>query len=424
MTSDLSMVNEALDPSEPLNLTPLPIEADTWRAAKDVPMSFRLILQLATRLQIGSITLVLPDGRAFRRDGVEPGPNGILLIRNYRFGPRVMKGGNIAFGESYIDGDWDSPDPSSLVEMLSRNSKYIEDVMRSKGFYRLFQRVVHLLNRNTKSGSKRNIHAHYDLGNEFYSQWLDPSMTYSSARFEKPGEDLTHAQLNKYRSLARNIGLQQGHEVLEIGCGWGGFAEFAAGEVGCKVTGITISKEQLEFAQKRIFEKGLNEKVELRFQDYRDVDEKFDRIASIEMFEAVGEEYWPSYFQKVRDSLKDGGVAGLQIITISDDFFDNYRRGTDFIQRYVFPGGMLPSISALKSQVSNVGLVWDRADAFGQDYAATLGAWRDKFIAKWPVIKNMGFDDRFQRLWKCYLSYCEGGFRSGSIDVMQISLRR
>jgi cyclopropane-fatty-acyl-phospholipid synthase len=425
MTYDhLVSTTTAADPAPKLPLERLRIEGDTWRTLKAVPMSFRLALQVLSRLEIGRLTIVLPDGRALETGGRQPGPDAVLIVRDYRFATRALKGGNCGFAESYIDGDWDSPDPSTLIEVLALNTLHLQGVMQSKGFYRLFQRVVHLVNRNTKAGSRRNIHAHYDLGNEFYSLWLDPTMTYSSARFDGASQDLSSAQLNKYRALAKSMNLSDNHSVLEIGCGWGGFAEFAASEVGCKVTGITISKEQLDFAKERIFKKGLNEKVELRFQDYRDVSDKFDRVASIEMFEAVGEEYWPTFFHKLRDSLTEGGRAGLQIITIRDEMFEQYRRGTDFIQRYIFPGGMLPSPEVLRDQITKAGLLWSGNVAFGRDYAQTLGSWRDRFISVWPQIEKLGFDQRFQRLWKCYLSYCEGGFRAGSIDVMQVSLAR
>ncbi|MFO1186518.1 MAG: cyclopropane-fatty-acyl-phospholipid synthase family protein [Alphaproteobacteria bacterium] len=387
-------------------------------------MSFRLVLKLASRLEIGSLTMLLPDGRALRATGARPGPDGVLIVRDFRFAARVMRSGNCGFGEAYVANEWDSPDPSTLIEVLSSNSRHLMAVLQGHGIYKLLQRAFHLLHRNSKAGAKRNIHAHYDLGNEFYRLWLDPTMTYSSARYAKGDEDLSTAQINKYRALARSMGLQAGQSVLEIGCGWGGFAEFAAGEVGCKVTGITISQEQLEFARRRIFEKGLASRVDLKFQDYRDVSGKYDRVASIEMFEAVGREYWPAFFEKVRDVLKEGGQAGLQIITIKDELFETYKRGTDFIQRYVFPGGMLPSPSALREEIAKVGLQWKDHVAFGKDYAHTLNEWRRRFVTQWPKIEKIGFDERFQRLWKCYLSFCEGGFRSGSIDVMQIALKR
>jgi cyclopropane-fatty-acyl-phospholipid synthase len=421
---NITTTNPAIDPLLAVPADRIPVQDDTWRTLRNLPVSFRLALRILSRLEIGSLTIVLPDGRALEAGGRLPGPHADLIVHNYSFAARALKGGNVGFAESYMAREWDSPDPSTLIEMLALNTRHLQEVMQSKGLYRMFEHVMRLLNRNTKSGSRRNIHAHYDLGNDFYSLWLDPTMTYSGARFAEPGQELTAAQLNKYRTLARSMNLAEGHSVLEIGCGWGGFAEFAASEVGCKITGITISKEQLDFARQRIFKSGLNEKVELRFQDYRDVNGKFDRIASIEMFEAVGEEYWPTFFRKIRDVLKEGGRAGLQIITIADDMFEPYRRGTDFIQRYIFPGGMLPSPTVLRDQIAKVGLQWTEHTAFGSDYARTLGVWRDRFVAAWPKIERLGFDERFMRLWKCYLSYCEGGFRAGSIDVRQVSLGR
>ncbi|HEX2561262.1 cyclopropane-fatty-acyl-phospholipid synthase family protein, partial [Phenylobacterium sp.] len=269
-----------------------------------------------------------------------------------------------------------------------------------------------------------NIHAHYDLGNAFYSRWLDETMTYSSARYAAPGQPLSEAQRNKYRTLAQSIGLQSGQHVLEIGCGWGGFAEFAAGEVGAKVTGITISREQYDFARERLFRQGLNEKAEIRFVDYRDVDGQFDRVASIEMFEAVGEKYWPAYFGKIAQVLSPGGRAGLQIITIKDELFEGYRRRMDFIQKYIFPGGMLPSEARLARETRAAGLTWEGLSRFGLDYADTLADWRRRFDGAWDEIRPLGFDERFRRLWRFYLSYCEAGFRTGQTNVVQLSLAK
>jgi cyclopropane-fatty-acyl-phospholipid synthase len=249
-------------------------------------------------------------------------------------------------------------------------------------------------------------------------------MTYSSAKFERPEQSLTDAQRNKYATLARRIGLRPDHALLEIGCGWGGFAEFAAKEIGCNVTGITISRQQLDFARRRMHEAGLADKVDIRLEDYRDTQGAFDRIASIEMFEAVGEEYWPAFFGKVRGLLRPGGVAGLQIITIDERYFSAYRRSVDFIQKYVVPGGMLPSPSVLRAQIEQAGLVWRDTATFGLDYARTLAAWRDRFQNAWEEIRAQGFDERFKRLWNYYLSYCEAGFRAGSIDVAQIAVAR
>jgi cyclopropane-fatty-acyl-phospholipid synthase len=284
--------------------------------------------------------------------------------------------------------------------------------------------IGHLLNGNSKQGSQRNIHAHYDLGNAFYARWLDPSMTYSSARFETPGQSLSAAQHNKYASLARSIDLQSGQSVLEIGCGWGGFAEFAAKEVGARITGITISQAQHDFAKKRLFDAGLADKADIQLIDYRDVKGAFDKVASIEMFEAVGEKYWPTYFNKIHDILAPGGQAGLQIITIKDELFADYRSRADFIQKYIFPGGMLPSEKRLRQETDKAGLEWRNISRFGQDYADTLVQWGERFQAAWDEIKPLGFDERFRRLWQFYLSYCEAGFRTERTNVIQLGLAK
>jgi cyclopropane-fatty-acyl-phospholipid synthase len=285
---------------------------------------------------------------------------------------------------------------------------------------RYVQIIRHWFNRNTRRQARRNIYAHYDIGNAFYSAWLDPSMTYSSALFEDHTPDLAAAQNNKYRRLAEAIDLQPGQKLLEIGCGWGGFAEYAAKTYGANVVGLTISKEQRDFAQARIQNAGLGEKVEIRLQDYRDERDQYDRIASIEMIEAVGEQFWPRYFSQLRDRLLPGGLAGIQAITIQDSLFHAYRREVDFIQRYVFPGGMLPSPQVLKSLGERFGVPVIRERIFGQDYAKTLAIWRSNFRAAWPHLMPSGFDDRFRRLWEYYLAYCEAGFLSGNIDVRQV----
>jgi cyclopropane-fatty-acyl-phospholipid synthase len=286
------------------------------------------------------------------------------------------------------------------------------------------RRLWHRLHDNTRRGSRRNIAHHYDLGNAFYERWLDPSMTYSSAVFEREDDDLRAAQEAKYRRLARMMDLAPEQRVLEIGCGWGGFAEVAAKEFGARVTAITVSREQLDFARRRIQREGLAERVEARFVDYRDVEGRFDRVASIEMFEAVGERHWPVYFGKVRDVLEPGGRAALQIITIADRWFEGYRRGVDFIQRYIFPGGMLPSMEALHRQWERAGLALDRAEFHGQHYARTLAEWNRRFQSAWHELEPMGFDRRFKRMWEFYLAYCEAGFRTGSTDVLQAALVR
>jgi cyclopropane-fatty-acyl-phospholipid synthase len=323
-----------------------------------------------------------------------------------------------------MDGDWESPDVTTLLELFVVNREQGERVAGGANWLvSVVQRIRHWLHENTPAGSKRNIAAHYDLGNAFYSQWLDASMTYSSGLFSGGANDLETAQASKYRALARDTGITAGDHVLEIGSGWGGFAEFAAREIGCRVTGLTISAEQLRYARERIARAGLSDRVEFRFQDYRDETGTYDRIASIEMFEAVGEKYWPVFFDRVRACLKPGGTAGLQIITINEESFPNYRRQPDFIQRYIFPGGMLPTPAILRRLGTEHGLSPLRERVFPQDYARTLAEWRQRFWTAWPSISRLGFDERFRRMWEFYLHYCEAGFRSEYIDVRQLILR-
>ncbi|HEX7944249.1 MAG TPA: cyclopropane-fatty-acyl-phospholipid synthase family protein [Phenylobacterium sp.] len=373
---------------------------------------------------IGIMTFVLPDGREIRLEGPEPGPEARLLVHDYNFIKRTFATGTIGFGEGYMAGEWDTPNLSLLLQVLAANFARFERVAFGNPCMTLVNLLNHALRTNSRLGSKKNIQAHYDLGNAFYSRWLDPTMTYSAAIYEKPGELLAEAQQRKYDTLCKGMSLHPDHHVLEIGCGWGGFAEFAAKEVGAKVTAITISEEQFKFAKERMFKEGLNERADIRLIDYRDVDGQFDRVASIEMFEAVGEKYWPTYFDKVRESLPAGGVAGLQIITIKDELFDHYRRTPDFIQKYIFPGGMLPSEERLKAETDRAGLSWAGINRFGQNYADTLAEWGDRFEAAWDEIKHLGFDERFRKLWKFYLSYCEAGFRTERTDVVQLNLAK
>jgi cyclopropane-fatty-acyl-phospholipid synthase len=392
---------------------------------RKAPAAFRTVLKISSEnWAYGSLIFVLPSGREVRIVGDKPGPEGRLIINDFRFLSRVLSAGDIGFGEGFMAGEWDTPDLAALLEAFTVNLDRIMRLVEGGVFYRFVNLLAHMLHRNSRLGSKRNILAHYDLGNAFYSRWLDPTMTYSSARFERPGQSLSEAQRNKYASLARQIGLGPDNHVLEIGCGWGGFAEFAAGEIGARVTGITISPAQYEFARRRLFEKGLAERADIRLVDYRDVEGQFDRVASIEMFEAVGEEYWPLYFGKIRDVLSPGGRAGLQIITIRDELFAHYRARADFIQKYVFPGGMLPSETRLKEETARAGLEWRDIVRFGQNYADTLAEWARRFEAAWEEIKGMGFDERFRRLWRFYLGYCEAGFRTERTNVVQLSLAK
>jgi cyclopropane-fatty-acyl-phospholipid synthase len=398
-----------------------------WNSAdlKEAPAMFRKTLGMAARgWKYGTLSFTLPSGQHLTIGEGLPGPDGHIVIHDWKFVRRALAGGDIGFAEGYMAGEWATPDLSDVLEGFSLN---YDNIMRLAGgglLTNILNAIGHLLNRNSRSGSKKNIHAHYDLGNAFYSQWLDPSMTYSSARFDRPGQSLTEAQHAKNAALARTIDLKAGQTVLEIGCGWGGFAEFAAKEVGAHVTGVTISKEQYDFAKQRMFEQGLADKADIRLIDYRDIEGQFDRVASIEMFEAVGEQYWPTYFNKVREVLAPGGRAGLQIITIRDELFDHYRSRADFIQKYVFPGGMLPSEARLREETARAGLEWSGVTRFGQNYAQTLAEWARRFEAAWSDIKGLGFDERFRRLWRFYLSYCEAGFRTGRTDVIQLGLTK
>lgn len=392
-------------------------------ALRSAPPVFRTVVRIcAESWRYGSVVWVLPTGEQVRCTGTEPGPDIRIQVKDYRFLRRCLTAGAIGFAEGYMADEWDTPDLAHLLTGFAMNFDRLNVLVEGNPIVRAVNFVMHMLHRNDRQGSRKNIHAHYDLGNHFYSQWLDRTMTYSAAVFDRPGQPLDQAQNHKYAALARSMALQPGQSVLEIGCGWGGFAEFAAREVGAKVTGITISQEQYDFARKRLFEQGLAEKTEIRLIDYRDVEGQFDRVASIEMFEAVGEEYWPTYFNKINDVLSPGGRAGLQIITIRDELFGVYRRQADFIQKYIFPGGMLPSETRLKQEIDRAGLDWQSVRRFGQDYAVTLAEWMVRFDDAWDDIRKLGFDDRFRRMWRYYLAYCEAGFRTERTDVIQLSV--
>ncbi|MHB1204905.1 MAG: class I SAM-dependent methyltransferase [Rhodospirillaceae bacterium] len=375
---------------------------------------------------VGRLTLTLPDGTVYNLlgKGGPPDVHAVIRCKRWRAARRFMTEGDTGFLEAYLDGDWESPDLAAVIEWAALNTAGLS-VRRLRGVVtRLRYRFAHLLNANTRAGSRRNIAAHYDLGNAFYQQWLDPTMTYSSAYFAKPGQSLPEGQIEKYRRIGKLLDLKPEHHVLEIGFGWGGFAEFAAKEYGCRLTGLTLSKEQLAFASARLQAQGLADKVDLRFQDYRDVGGVFDRVVSIEMFEAVGEAHWPRYFDIVRERLARGGAAALQIITIAEERFEQYRKSADFIQRHIFPGGMLPSVEGLKAQFARAKLQFDDAIMFGDSYAVTLQQWRARFLAAWTNIERLGFDERFRRMWEMYLAYCEGGFRAHAINVGQFKLVR
>ena len=374
----------------------------------------RLVFQLLEKLTGGLLEIRLPDGSCTLFGDGEHGVT--MQVHDQATFAVVLARGDIGLAEAYLDGYWDSPDITGLLALLAKNRAVLQKAVYGSWRNLLAARVRHWLNRNSKAGSKRNIMAHYDLGNDFYRLWLDPSMSYSAAIYRDVDDgSLETAQHAKYRRILNHLQARAGQTVLEIGCGWGGFAELAV-DSGLQVTGLTLSPAQLAWAQQRV------PQADLRLQDYRDNREQFDHVVSIEMFEAVGERFWPSYFKTVAGALKPGGKAMIQSITIRDDLFASYRRGTDFIQQYVFPGGMLPSRQAFRAAAAKHGLRVQGEYAFGLDYARTLAEWRLAFEAKWPEIQKLGFDENFRRLWRMYLCYCEAGFLAGNVDVVQFEL--
>ena len=384
------------------------------RGAEGVARPTRLVFDLLEGLRGGRLEIRLPDG-ASRLFG--EGEHGVTLhVHDEAMFAQVLARGDIGLAEAYLDGAWDSSDVTGLLALLARNRAVLKKAVYGSWRRLLAARVRHWLNRNSRTGSKRNIMAHYDLGNDFYRLWLDPSMSYSSALYRAVDDGgLETAQRAKYRRILRRLRAEAGQSVLEIGCGWGGFAELAVSE-GLAVTGLTLSPAQLAWASARV------PQADLRLQDYRDTREQFDHVVSIEMFEAVGERWWPTYFRSVARALKPGGRAVIQSITIRDDLFAEYRKGTDFIQQYIFPGGMLPSRAAFRAAAARQGLAVRSEYAFGNDYARTLAEWRQAFEANWPQIAALGFDEQFRRLWRLYLSYCEAGFLAGNIDVVHFEL--
>ena len=388
------------------------------------PAEARFVISLLHKLEHGSLTLHFPDGQIAHFGRADDGNRHVTLnLKNWQIYRSVLKSGDIGFAESYIAGHWTSSNLAGLIELITRNRSHLESVIYGTWWGNLLYRIKHFLNRNSKAGSKKNIHAHYDIGNDFYRLWLDPSMTYSSAIFSGDQLDNLHdAQQTKYRRILEQLALPTNAKVLEIGCGWGGFAEMATRDANAHVTGLTLSSEQLHFAHERLQHAGLRARSDLQIQDYRDAHGDYDAIASIEMFEAVGEEYWPGYFACLQRNLKTGGRACVQSIVIADELFERYRRGTDFIQQYIFPGGMLPSIEKFQQLAQQYGLEVVDTFTFGLDYARTLLEWRKTFMEKINEVKAQGFDDEFIRTWEFYLAYCEAGFRAGNIDVAQFTL--
>ena len=386
------------------------------------PRNARAVLGLLEKISHGTLEVRLPDGGHLCCGN--GGTSVTLEIANWSVFDRILERGDVGFAEAWIDGEWTTPDLPALLTLLANNRDALSHAVYGQWWSLLSARLRHLFNSNTKTGSRRNIMAHYDLGNDFYKLWLDPTMSYSSALFSGDTQrSLQAAQLEKYRRILRRLNARPGQRVLEIGSGWGGFAEVAAREAGLDVLGVTLSPAQLEYARQRMAKAGLNEQVSLELCDYRDLSgEKFDHIVSIEMFEAVGERWWPIYFKTLARMLAPEGCAMVQSITIQDELFPRYRRGTDFIQQHVFPGGMLPSPSAFSRQAAKAGLAVRDVFAFGPDYSRTLAEWSTRFEQQWPAIEAQGFDERFLRLWRFYLGYCQAGFNSGCTDVMQFEL--
>ena len=396
----------------------------TTEGQSNLPRYFARVMGMASKLRYGRIDFVLPDGRRFRAEGQNPGPVAELDIHNGDLFARLIREGDLGFCDAYLDGWWSTPDLQAFMDFIHADNEDIYDGFPGMGLVRRFEQLRFWLQRNSKDQARKNISYHYDLGNEFYGLWLDDTMSYSSAIFEDPQQSMESAQIAKYKSMVDEMGVQEGDHVLEIGCGWGGFAEYAAAERGLKVTCLTISEEQFNYAVERIEKKGLSDKVTLKLQDYRDERGLYDGIASIEMFEAVGEQYWPIYFETVRERLKPGKTATFQIITVAHRRWKVYKRGVDFIQKYIFPGGMLPSPVILREQIEKAGLGVEKSIEFGKSYDITLRRWHETFNDKWEQIAAMGFDERFKRMWNFYLTSCAATFDSGNCDVTQITVRK
>ena len=391
---------------------------------QNLPRYFARVFNLVRKLNSGRVDFILPDGRQFRAEGAKPGPVAEVFINNPDVFARLVREGDLGFSDAYLDGWWTTPDLQAFMDFIHADNDDMYDEFPGMGLVRAWEKARFWFQSNSKRQALKNISYHYDLGNDFYKLWLDDTMTYSSALFSTSQESLENAQVAKYASMIDQMGVKPGDHVLEIGCGWGGFAEYAAKERGLKVTGLTISKEQLDFARKRINNNGLGDKVNLKLQDYRDETGVYDGVASIEMFEAVGEKYWPIYFNKVKQCLKPGKQATLQIITIHDSRWEVYRKGVDFIQKYIFPGGMLPSPTVLRQEVAKAGLNVQHSIEFGKSYSQTLRRWFEVFNDQWDTISGMGFDDRFRRMWNFYLTSCAATFESGNCDVTQITLQK
>ena len=394
-------------------------------AALRLPLAARIVVGMLGCLETGSLRLETPDGESFVVNGAAPGPAAGLRLVDWNVCAEILRAGDVGFADAYVDGRWESGDLTQLLMLAAQNERALEEAIYGRWWMRALLRTRHFLRSNTRRGSRRNIEAHYDLGNEFFALWLDSTMTYSAALFGgDTRQSLAAAQTVKYERILARLGAGPGDRILEIGCGWGGFAEHAARTRGCRVHGLTLSPRQLAFAQERIARAGLSHLATFELRDYRDAEGSFDHIVSIEMFEAVGERYWPAYFAALRRLLRPGRRAMVQVITIADELFARYRAGSDFIQQRVFPGGMLPSPGVFRERAAEAGLQMKDEFPFGMDYAETLRRWGRGFEDHAPEVAALGFDERFLRLWRFYLAYCEAGFRTGRTDVYHFELLR
>jgi cyclopropane-fatty-acyl-phospholipid synthase len=406
--------NHSLDA---LDFAPAPARATR------VPLVLHLLMYMFRGIRVGKLEVTLPNGDVRHFQGSQPGPEGVLRIHDAKLIRHVLKNGEVGFGEAYLDGCWDSPDMASLLYVMHANEPYYKGPYEKNPLSRLFGWWQHRRNANTKQKASENIQYHYDLGNEFYKMWLDETLAYSSAIFEAPNQTLSDAQVNKFKLMYERLDLTSDHHLLEIGSGWGGFAIYCAQRSGCRVTSITLSQEQLVEARRRAEAAGVADRVSFEIRDYRDEQGTYDRVASIEMYEAVGEEYWPAYFAAINKALKPGGRAAIQGITIAADQFDAYRRKQDFIQKYIFPGGMLCPPELFAKLAGDAGLQARDERFYAKDYADTLKVWHQNVLAKRDTVVQQ-FDARFLRLWRYYLAYCECGFRVGTVDLMQITLTK
>ncbi len=391
---------------------------------KDFKKKLNLFYDILSQSKYGKISVFHKSKKIFFFESTNTGPNAEIIIVNEKCLDDLFWRGDLGWAESYISENWDTPNLSVFLEWGAKKFHEFTKYIRGKWHTIFFLRLKHYFNRNSRLGSIKNVSFHYDLGNNFYKYWLDKSMTYSSALFKNSKDDLYDAQINKYKNLSKLCNIKKDEEILEIGCGWGGFAIFLAKNYSAKVTAITISKKQFELVKKRVFDEKLDEKINVELIDYRDVKGMYDKIVSIEMFEAVGEKYWPTYFDILKKKLKQNGSIGLQTITIENSFFRAYRKFPDFIQTYIFPGGMLPSVEEMKKVALSNGLMIQKQIMFGKDYAKTLKHWMFSFENSWEKIRGMGYNNAFRRMWKYYLSYCEGGFKSGNINVGQFLIKK